>query len=574
MEQIDIPMFTEDMHLLSDAFFNEFEFETFQLPDVAEPVTQGPPGPPGILRHDCMWNGTCIDKDHDYNFRNHCKERNQRSNKANSNRSLLISNSKIEKRKNTTTSINKQTIKKMFNNKQNEYNCQTSDGELPDTPPDSDSDNEIPSFKHEININEKLSECMNEFEELFSVSEVTGQSIVYETDNNNNNNNRYFGGRKMMNISEQEMNNDNETSDEDDDDEEEEDSDDHDEEEEEEQVEEQVKNIKTSTNENINSAIIQNNKEMQQNTLNDHCYYTQNVNTKKFDNLGVCTPSDSEEEIDVVTFEKPSKPSLPTFPSIAEQKSFQMTVNNALIKPAPRPRGRPPLNSNNNNNINNNINNINNNIININTINNINSINTINNNNNTNIINNNIINNNNNIIVNNYNNNNNANSRKRVVQEQKQNKRAKQSNPYQRKPKVEKNIPMNKLPIIEPIIYKQEPIFKQEPMNDYEGNDFHSDDEPETDKRNLHNNMERQRRIELKDSFEFLRRLVPDLIEIDKAPKVKILNTAANYCEKLTVRYNELDYQKRELVKTQLRLKETVSKLRRTMSERFLGRAH
>lgn len=53
------------------------------------------------------------------------------------------------------------------------------------------------------------------------------------------------------------------------------------------------------------------------------------------------------------------------------------------------------------------------------------------------------------------------------------------------------------------------------------------------EKRNLHNNMERQRRIGLKNLFEELKCHIPALREKERAPKVNILREAAAYCTKL-----------------------------------------
>lgn len=59
-------------------------------------------------------------------------------------------------------------------------------------------------------------------------------------------------------------------------------------------------------------------------------------------------------------------------------------------------------------------------------------------------------------------------------------------------------------------------------------------DEAETiEKRNLHNNMERQRRIGLKNLFEELKNQIPSLKDKERAPKVNILREAAGYCTKL-----------------------------------------
>lgn len=59
-------------------------------------------------------------------------------------------------------------------------------------------------------------------------------------------------------------------------------------------------------------------------------------------------------------------------------------------------------------------------------------------------------------------------------------------------------------------------------------------DEAETvEKRNLHNNMERQRRIGLKNLFEELKCQIPSLKDKERAPKVNILREAAVFCSKL-----------------------------------------
>lgn len=57
--------------------------------------------------------------------------------------------------------------------------------------------------------------------------------------------------------------------------------------------------------------------------------------------------------------------------------------------------------------------------------------------------------------------------------------------------------------------------------------------EDEEDKRNMHNNMERQRRISLRNLFEELRQKVPETAKKDKAPKVAILTETQIYCNDL-----------------------------------------
>lgn len=51
--------------------------------------------------------------------------------------------------------------------------------------------------------------------------------------------------------------------------------------------------------------------------------------------------------------------------------------------------------------------------------------------------------------------------------------------------------------------------------------------------RDLHNRMERQRRVDLKNNYDQLKDCVPALADVDKASKLNILNKAADYCRLL-----------------------------------------
>ena len=51
--------------------------------------------------------------------------------------------------------------------------------------------------------------------------------------------------------------------------------------------------------------------------------------------------------------------------------------------------------------------------------------------------------------------------------------------------------------------------------------------------RDLHNSMERQRRVDLRKNFDMLKVCVPELADNDKASKLNILNKAADYCRLL-----------------------------------------
>lgn len=94
-----------------------------------------------------------------------------------------------------------------------------------------------------------------------------------------------------------------------------------------------------------------------------------------------------------------------------------------------------------------------------------------------------------------------------------------------------------------------------------------SDSEPEpSEKRNMHNNMERQRRIDLRNAFEDLRMLVPEVSSKEKAAKVAILREAAQYCYQLGNISTSMARQKQELKRQQERLRSRVSQLRRSLA--------
>lgn len=87
-------------------------------------------------------------------------------------------------------------------------------------------------------------------------------------------------------------------------------------------------------------------------------------------------------------------------------------------------------------------------------------------------------------------------------------------------------------------------------------------EEQETlEKRNLHNDMERQRRIGLKNLFEELKRQIPNLKEKERAPKVNILREAAQLCNRLNREQEQLN----ALRKQQQRLYARVRQLRTSL---------
>lgn len=94
-----------------------------------------------------------------------------------------------------------------------------------------------------------------------------------------------------------------------------------------------------------------------------------------------------------------------------------------------------------------------------------------------------------------------------------------------------------------------------------------SDSEPEpSEKRSLHNNMERQRRIDLRNAFEDLRLLVPDVSKKERAAKVVILREASQYCTFLTNSHHNYLTHIEELKKKQEWLRSRVSSLRRRLA--------
>lgn len=91
---------------------------------------------------------------------------------------------------------------------------------------------------------------------------------------------------------------------------------------------------------------------------------------------------------------------------------------------------------------------------------------------------------------------------------------------------------------------------------------FETDEIETIEKRNLHNDMERQRRIGLKNLFENLKDKIPSLREKDRAPKVNILREATSLCTKLACDDNEYE----SLKKRQQRLVQRLKQLRTSMA--------
>ncbi|OAD55528.1 hypothetical protein WN48_04682 [Eufriesea mexicana] len=190
-----------------------------------------------IRHHDCMWAGLCISKEHNRTLP--AKKDSQIQKKVPAGRSVLISRASAV-HLGTTLPISQQA----------QQQCRAknleSDGDStrPETPQSSSSDTETedegPFFRHDqINIHEKLSECMSEAAtKAVPVSEVTGQQV------------RFHDRRK----------------------------------------EEDESQCQVHRETNI------------RNTLSDHCYHLNQPIGKNLEHLGVQTPSDSAAQTHTALF--------------------------------------------------------------------------------------------------------------------------------------------------------------------------------------------------------------------------------------------------------------------------------
>lgn len=91
-------------------------------------------------------------------------------------------------------------------------------------------------------------------------------------------------------------------------------------------------------------------------------------------------------------------------------------------------------------------------------------------------------------------------------------------------------------------------------------NSSDSEDYPEG-KRTQHNVLERKRRNDLKFSFFSLRDSVPELVKQERAPKVQILKKASEYIRKLTADEHRLESEREMLQEKHEQLRRTLEKL-------------
>ncbi len=77
--------------------------------------------------------------------------------------------------------------------------------------------------------------------------------------------------------------------------------------------------------------------------------------------------------------------------------------------------------------------------------------------------------------------------------------------------------------------------------------------------RDLHNSLERQRRVDLKNAFDTLKICVPEIAASDKASKLLILNKARDFCMSLGSREAQL---RREKERQRMRLETLTNRVR------------
>ena len=82
------------------------------------------------------------------------------------------------------------------------------------------------------------------------------------------------------------------------------------------------------------------------------------------------------------------------------------------------------------------------------------------------------------------------------------------------------------------------------------------------DIRDLHNSMERQRRVDLKRSFDALKERIPSISSEDKVSKLMILNTASEYCRGLLRRETSLTTEREREKRRNTMMKKKLTLLR------------
>lgn len=97
-----------------------------------------------------------------------------------------------------------------------------------------------------------------------------------------------------------------------------------------------------------------------------------------------------------------------------------------------------------------------------------------------------------------------------------------------------------------------------------------SDDAETLEKRNLHNDMERQRRIGLKNLFEELKSTIPAIRDKERAPKVNILREATLLCTKLTRDHEQYQALRKQQARLLARVKQLKASLATSSNRRYV----
>lgn len=92
------------------------------------------------------------------------------------------------------------------------------------------------------------------------------------------------------------------------------------------------------------------------------------------------------------------------------------------------------------------------------------------------------------------------------------------------------------------------------------------EDDDEEDKRNLHNNMERQRRISMKNFFDVLKQHVPAIANKERVAKVTILRQAKVYINTLEAEDIVILPERKKLERQQQILKKKLEELQRAQN--------
>lgn len=129
---------------------------------------------------------------------------------------------------------------------------------------------------------------------------------------------------------------------------------------------------------------------------------------------------------------------------------------------------------------------------------------------------------------------------------------------YSKKLKREHSVPSE----LRKVVQKLKPVSSASSSCSSSRNSSDSEEYCETGKRTQHNVLERKRRTDLKMSFFRLRDAVPELEGQERAPKVVILRKAANYIHHLNSDHKRYEREMDELKAKKEKLKRTLAKLR------------